>query len=150
VRRFSGDTQPTEVLAEVGRNANLLIHEATMADDQAEMAMVKAHSTVGQAIEIGRKYVERPLIQPFVGADGSVRQDERGEDPFNSLFCSLSEDAPSNRRPEHEPDDSDQSFDSPLPISIVAILPLSHLRITRHTHGFRLSGNGGLRAKAEV
>lgn len=57
VRRFSGDTQPTEILAEVGKDANLLIHEATMADDQAEMARIKAHSTVGQAIDIGKKYV---------------------------------------------------------------------------------------------
>jgi len=57
VCRFSGDTQPTEVLAEAGKDANLLIHEATMADDQAEMARMKAHSTIGQAIEIGRKYV---------------------------------------------------------------------------------------------
>lgn len=63
--RFSGDTQPTEALAEVGRNAKLLIHEATMADDQAEMARVKAHSTVGQAIEIGRKCVQRPSITLF-------------------------------------------------------------------------------------
>ena len=55
--RFSGDTQPTEVLAEVGKGAKLLIHEATMADDQAELASIKAHSTVGQAIEIGKKYV---------------------------------------------------------------------------------------------
>ena len=54
---FSGDTQPTEVLAEAGMNARLLIHEATMADDQVEMAKMKFHSTVGQAIDIGRKYV---------------------------------------------------------------------------------------------
>ena len=51
----------------------MLIHEATMADDQAEMAMIKAHSTVGQAIEIGRKYVRRLSIQFFVGADDGVR-----------------------------------------------------------------------------
>ena len=55
VCRFSGDTQPTQALAEVGKGAKLLIHEATMADDQAEMARIKAHSTVGQAIEIGRE-----------------------------------------------------------------------------------------------
>jgi ribonuclease Z len=42
----------------VGKDANLLIHEASMADDQAEMAMMKAHSTVGQAIDIGRKYAQ--------------------------------------------------------------------------------------------
>jgi len=65
---FSGDTQPTEVLAKVGMNAKLLIHEATMADDQAELARMKAHSTVGQAIDIGRKCV---LLSecPFKGTD---------------------------------------------------------------------------------
>lgn len=57
VSRFSGDTQPTEVLAEAGKGATLLIHEATMADDQAELANAKAHSTIGQAIDIGRKSV---------------------------------------------------------------------------------------------
>ena len=57
VSRFSGDTQPTEVLAEVGKGATLLIHEATMADDQAELANAKAHSTIGQAVDIGRKSV---------------------------------------------------------------------------------------------
>jgi ribonuclease BN (tRNA processing enzyme) len=63
--RFSGDTQPTEVLAEAGKDAKLLIHEATMADDEAEMAMIKAHSTVGQAIDIGRKYAHRPSTTFF-------------------------------------------------------------------------------------
>jgi len=60
VYRFSGDTQPTEVLVEAGKDAKLLIHEATMADDQAELARIKAHSTVGQAIDVGRRCV------PFV------------------------------------------------------------------------------------
>jgi hypothetical protein len=53
--RFSGDTQPTNTLVHAGRDATLLIHEATMADDQVEMAKKKAHSTLGQAIDIGRR-----------------------------------------------------------------------------------------------
>jgi ribonuclease BN (tRNA processing enzyme) len=53
--RFSGDTQPTNTLVNAGRDATLLIHEATMADDQLEMAKKKAHSTFGQAIDIGRR-----------------------------------------------------------------------------------------------
>jgi ribonuclease BN (tRNA processing enzyme) len=53
--RFSGDTQPTNNLVEAGQNATLLIHEATMADDQEEMARAKAHSTVGQAVDIGKR-----------------------------------------------------------------------------------------------
>lgn len=54
--RYSGDTIPTQKLVQAGENATLLIHESTMADDQAEMATAKMHSTVGQAIEIGRRY----------------------------------------------------------------------------------------------
>ena len=41
---------------QAGENATLLIHESTMADDQTEMAAAKMHSTVGQAIEIGKGY----------------------------------------------------------------------------------------------
>ncbi|KAG6839604.1 hypothetical protein C0991_000997 [Blastosporella zonata] len=52
---FSGDTTPAFSLANAGRGATLLIHEATMADDQEEMAAQKAHSTFGQALDIGRR-----------------------------------------------------------------------------------------------
>lgn len=52
---FSGDTQPTDNLVRAGRGATLLIHEATMADDQEDMAKRKGHSTFGQAITIGKR-----------------------------------------------------------------------------------------------
>jgi ribonuclease Z len=55
--RYSGDTIPTQKLVQAGENATLLIHEATMADDQVEMAAAKMHSTVGQAIDIGKRSV---------------------------------------------------------------------------------------------
>ncbi|KAG2355809.1 hypothetical protein BDR07DRAFT_1425171 [Suillus spraguei] len=51
---FSGDTIPTQKLAQAGAGATLLIHEATMANDQGEMALAKMHSTFGQAIGIGK------------------------------------------------------------------------------------------------
>ncbi|KDQ10344.1 hypothetical protein BOTBODRAFT_115899 [Botryobasidium botryosum FD-172 SS1] len=50
---YSGDTLPCEALVLAGQNATLLIHEATMADEQADIALVKAHSTLGQAIKVG-------------------------------------------------------------------------------------------------
>ncbi|KAH0834911.1 beta-lactamase-like protein [Lanmaoa asiatica] len=66
---YSGDTIPTQKLVQAGENATLLIHESTMADDQAETAAAKMHSTVGQAIEIGRRHgslsaVKAPLLTP--------------------------------------------------------------------------------------
>ena len=53
--RFSGDTKPCRKLVEAGKGATLLIHEATMGDDEEYLAELKAHSTFGQAIEVGKR-----------------------------------------------------------------------------------------------
>ncbi|KII91109.1 hypothetical protein PLICRDRAFT_37799 [Plicaturopsis crispa FD-325 SS-3] len=63
---FSGDTMPTHNLVAAGQNVTLLIHEATMADDQVEMAKAKAHSTFGQALDIGKRmHAENILLTHF-------------------------------------------------------------------------------------
>ena len=64
--RYSADTVPTDKLINVGQNATLLIHEATMADDQEELARAKLHSTFSQAVDVGRRYVI-PLKALFCG-----------------------------------------------------------------------------------
>lgn len=48
---------PCDSLIEAGKDATLLIHEATLEDDKPEMALAKGHSTFSQAIDVGRKYV---------------------------------------------------------------------------------------------
>ena len=48
---FSGDTMPSDVLARYGHDATLLIHEATFADDRADDAVTKRHSTAGGALQ---------------------------------------------------------------------------------------------------
>ncbi|MCJ8749427.1 hypothetical protein PDJAM_G00176210 [Pangasius djambal] len=50
---FSGDTMPCNTLTQMGKNATLLIHEATLEDGMEEEAMEKRHSTTSQAIGIG-------------------------------------------------------------------------------------------------
>ncbi|KAF8166655.1 hypothetical protein K438DRAFT_1857115 [Mycena galopus ATCC 62051] len=63
---FSADTLPTQSLVRGGHGATLLIHEATMGDDEEAMARVKSHSTIGQAIEMGRKMnAENVLLTHF-------------------------------------------------------------------------------------
>jgi ribonuclease BN (tRNA processing enzyme) len=52
---YSGDTRPCERLVEAGRGATVLIHEATFENDKAEEALTKRHSTLGEAIEVGRQ-----------------------------------------------------------------------------------------------
>lgn len=52
---FSGDTMPCEAVANMGKNATLLIHEATLEDGMEDEALEKRHSTTSQAIGIGVK-----------------------------------------------------------------------------------------------
>ncbi|OCH93318.1 hypothetical protein OBBRIDRAFT_790349 [Obba rivulosa] len=63
---FSGDTIPTDNLVSAGAGATVLIHEATLGDDQEEMAKAKQHSTFSQAVDIGRRMnAEKVLLTHF-------------------------------------------------------------------------------------
>ena len=64
--RYSGDTKPCENLVEAGRGATLLIHEATMGDDEEEMAKAKTHSTIGQAIDIAKRCAYPRLVLALI------------------------------------------------------------------------------------
>ena len=52
---YSGDTRPCEAVSQLGVGASVLIHEATFGDDKSEEAVSKRHSTIGEAVEMGRK-----------------------------------------------------------------------------------------------
>lgn len=49
---FSGDTRPCKEFIEAASGSTLMIHEATFDDDQSAQANLKAHSTVGQAMDV--------------------------------------------------------------------------------------------------
>jgi ribonuclease Z len=46
---------PSDKFVEAARNVTLIIHEATMGDEEQELASQKKHSTVSQALDIGRR-----------------------------------------------------------------------------------------------
>ncbi|KAM9394197.1 zinc phosphodiesterase ELAC protein 2 [Pholidichthys leucotaenia] len=52
---FSGDTMPCDAFVHIGKDATLLIHEATLEDGLEEEAVEKKHSTTSQAIGVGMK-----------------------------------------------------------------------------------------------
>ncbi|XP_015768967.1 PREDICTED: zinc phosphodiesterase ELAC protein 2-like [Acropora digitifera] len=52
---YSGDTRPCPELIEAGKDADLLIHEATLEDELKSEALSKMHSTTTEAIESGVK-----------------------------------------------------------------------------------------------
>ncbi|PPQ65164.1 hypothetical protein CVT24_011027 [Panaeolus cyanescens] len=59
---FSGDTQPTKNLVRAGAGSTVLIHEASMADEEIELAKKKSHSTIGQAIDVGKQMKAKNVL----------------------------------------------------------------------------------------
>lgn len=52
---YSGDCRPSGDLVEIGRNATVCIHEATVAESEPQDALDKMHCTTGEAIMIGKR-----------------------------------------------------------------------------------------------
>ncbi|MEW6221864.1 MAG: ribonuclease Z [Candidatus Hadarchaeota archaeon] len=59
---YSGDTRPSEIIVEFAKGADVLIHEATLADDLAEKAAENSHSTPSGAAEIARRAGVKQLV----------------------------------------------------------------------------------------
>ena len=59
---YSGDTTPNSQFVEIGKDCDVLIHEATHQSTLSEDAAKKRHSTVAQAIEIGEQMNARYTV----------------------------------------------------------------------------------------
>ena len=59
---YSGDCRPSIQFSEQAIDTDLLIHEATFEDGMEEEAVLKRHSTVSEAIEIGRKMRAKAVV----------------------------------------------------------------------------------------
>jgi len=65
---YSGDTRPTENVAELAQKADLLIHDGTLDDELTDKAYEDGHSTSSQAAEIANKAKVKWLIQTHISA----------------------------------------------------------------------------------
>jgi ribonuclease Z len=52
---LTGDTAPCEATVEASRGAELLVHDASFAEEEAQRAADTGHSTVGQAAAVARE-----------------------------------------------------------------------------------------------
>jgi ribonuclease Z len=65
---YTGDTRPFGGLSEFAAGADLLIHDATFADDLTEKAQEDGHSTPSQAAENARKAKVKQLVLTHISA----------------------------------------------------------------------------------
>ena len=65
---YTGDTRPSRGIIELAKGADVLIHDATFADDLAERAREDMHSTASEAASVAKKAGVKLLVLTHISA----------------------------------------------------------------------------------
>ncbi len=65
---YTGDTRPCEAVLEASRNADLLIHDGSFADEMADWAKESMHSTAGEVAALAKEAGVRKLVLTHISS----------------------------------------------------------------------------------
>ncbi|KKG53409.1 ribonuclease Z [Methanosarcina mazei] len=65
---YSGDTRPCEAVLEAGRDADVLIHDGSFADEMAGWAEESMHSTAGEVASLAKEAGVRQLVLTHISS----------------------------------------------------------------------------------
>jgi len=65
---YSGDTRPCEAVLEASRDADLLIHDGSFADEMADWAVESMHSTAGEVAALAMEAGVRKLVLTHISS----------------------------------------------------------------------------------
>src|SRR5204863_4109840 len=85
---ISGDTRPSELLAVAAHQADVLVHEATFIEEEAERARETGHSTAREAATLARDAEVRLLALTHLSTrygGGEVREEARAIFPTTEV-----------------------------------------------------------------
>jgi len=77
---IAGDTGPCQATVEAARGAELLVHDASFAEEELQRALDTAHSTVGQAAAVAREAEVKMLAAVHISSRyhvGAVLEEAR-------------------------------------------------------------------------
>ena len=89
---YSGDTMPCESLIELGKNSDVIIHEATFSHELADIALEKKHSTSVDAANDAKKMGAKQLILTHISSryqDDAVKLLEEAKEIFPNTVLAI-------------------------------------------------------------
>ncbi|MCW7075017.1 MAG: ribonuclease Z [Candidatus Methanospirare jalkutatii] len=83
---YTGDTRPCESVVQAAENADILIHDGSLSENEKELAIEYMHSTVTEAAEVAAKANVRKLILTHISARYDDEDAKKLEEEARKIF----------------------------------------------------------------